>query len=528
MISMYTKQEIIISSYRDGKSQRTIARDLQISRKTVKKYIQEHEILLQSSDSKENAGALNLSIKPVYTQTAPRDKLKLTSEVQEFIDDLLAKNKEKLEQGLRKQMMKKKDIHEALLDRGFDVGYTTVCNYIRFKENRQVSKEAYIRQVYSPGEACEFDWGRIKLLIDGKRTSLHLAVFTSAYSNWRYAFIYNRQDTLAFMEAHARFFQVAGGVYREMVYDNMRVAIARFVGRHEKEPTRALLELRAHYRFTHRFTNFYRGNEKGHVERSVEYVRRKAFAPKDDFSSVYEAQQWLDTTLKRLNRGKQQGTGKSADTLLLEEKKVFGTHPIPAMVCSEQIQLRADKYATVSYKGNRYSVPDRLVGQFVDVSVRSGEMHIHHQNKRVALHARSYKPHDWIIDIGHYLDTFKRKPGALAGSQALAGNHYLRALYDNLFRDEPREFIELLSYCRDRMVSEEKLEESVKRLLDSCARDITVEQLRALLGNKSHEAPAMEPGSNITARAKEQLSWITKLMHETNNNGHYQQANNRI
>ena len=78
------------------------------------------------------------------------------------------------------------------------------------------------------------------------------------------------------------------------------------------------------------------------------------------------------------------------------------------------------------------------------------------------------------------------------------------------------------------MVSEEKLEESVKRLLDSCARDITVEQLRALLGNKSHEASAIEPGGNITARAKEQLSWITKLMHETNNNGHYQQANNRI
>lgn len=36
---MYTKQEIIISSYRDGKSQRAIARDLQINRKTVKKYI---------------------------------------------------------------------------------------------------------------------------------------------------------------------------------------------------------------------------------------------------------------------------------------------------------------------------------------------------------------------------------------------------------------------------------------------------------------------------------------------------------
>ena len=269
-------------------------------------------------------------------------------------------------------------------------------------------------------------------------------------------------------------------------------------------------------------------NEKGHVERSVEYVRRKAFAPKDDFGSVHEAQQWLDATLKNLNATKQQGTGKSADILLEEEIKFLGKHPVSVMVCSEHVQLRADKYATVSYQGNRYSVPDHLVGQFFDVSIRSREIHIYYQSKRVAIHERSYKPHDWVIDIEHYLDTFKKKPGALAGSRALADNHYLRDLYINLFRDEPREFIELLSYCRDRMVSEEKLQESVKRLLDSCGNNIAVEQLRAILGNKSQVSPVTELKDNIAIKAKEQLSWVTELMHQTNDNGQYKQSNNRI
>lgn len=99
---MYTKQEIIISSYRDGKSQRTIARELQISRKTVNKYIQEYEATLESSDCKETAGALFLSGNPVYKMTVPRGKLKLTNDVQEFIDKLLSKNKEKLEQRLQR------------------------------------------------------------------------------------------------------------------------------------------------------------------------------------------------------------------------------------------------------------------------------------------------------------------------------------------------------------------------------------------------------------------------------------------
>jgi hypothetical protein len=78
------------------------------------------------------------------------------------------------------------------------------------------------------------------------------------------------------------------------------------------------------------------------------------------------------------------------------------------------------------------------------------------------------------------------------------------------------------------MVSEEKLEESVKRLLSTCGNHATIEKLRALLGNNSFVAPTVETKDNITLKAKEQLSWITELMHQTNDNGQYKQSNNRI
>ncbi len=39
---MYTKQEIILQYYREGKSQRFISKDLRISRTTVKKYIDQY------------------------------------------------------------------------------------------------------------------------------------------------------------------------------------------------------------------------------------------------------------------------------------------------------------------------------------------------------------------------------------------------------------------------------------------------------------------------------------------------------
>lgn len=508
---MYTKQEIIIRSYRQGHSQRQIARDLHISRKTVKKYLEGHAQALQAGRCKETAHSGNLSSAPLYKLSTARCKLKLTREVESVIDELLETNRQKKAQGLGKQMLKKKDILEELHRRGFDIGYTTVCNYITGKENSKGVKEAFIRQVYSPGESCEFDWGEIKLVIAGKKRVFQLAVFTFSFSNYRQAFIYERQDTLAFQDSHVRFFDVVGGVCREMVYDNMRVAVARFVGRNEKEPTRALLAMRGHYGFTHRFCNVYRGNEKGHVERSVEYVRRKAFALKDDFESIAEAESRLSSTIADLNARLQQISGKSANELFGEEKSALAPHPASRLICSEEVQLRVDKYATVCYRTNRYSVADHLVGEFVQLKAASRTVEIYHAGTRVGVHTRSYGKHEWIVDIEHYLSTFRKKPGALSSSAALAASGYLKKLYMDFFSGEPREFIDLLSFCSEHKITRERLEETVRRLLGYPCQSLTVEKLHALLGN-SHQNPALKTDDSISRMAQKQLSRITQLM----------------
>jgi transposase len=513
---MYTKQEIIIRYYREGKSQRQIARDLHLSRKTIKRYIEGYEETVRTNKDFREAQSIYLTTPPAY-KNYPRSKLKLTREVEGIIDELLSLNAQKKSQGLRKQMLKKKDILEELHRQGQSVGYTTVCNYIRMKESSHSRKESYIRQIYSPGDICEFDWGEIKLHIGDCQMRLHLAVFTSAYSNYRYGFIYNRQDTLSFMDSHVRFFDEVGGVFHQMVYDNMRVAVAQFIGPHEKEPTVSLLQLRGHYGFSHRFCNAYRGNEKGHVERSVEYVRRKAFGLKDRFTDIEEAETWLFKVLNKINGEKQTGTGKTALEMFTEEKSVLGILPPSRLVCSEQIQLRVDKYATVSYRTNRYSVPDDMVGKFVEVSVASDRLEIYYQSGRIAGHNRSFAKHDWVIDITHYLSTFKKKPGALPDSVALASNVYLKNLYFQHFRNEPRNFIDLLVYCRHSKISEEKLEESVQRILLFGNGILTTEKLMALLGNE--ESPGNFYGdveNTICEMAKQQLSELTILMHQMN------------
>lgn len=504
---MYTKQEIILGSYREGKSQRCISKELSINRKTVNKFIEDYESWKLSNP--DATLSVYLSKSDSY-DSSNRSKIVLTREVQSRIDALLEVNDKNRSLGLHKQLLKKSDIFTRLQSEGISIGYTTVCNYIRSKETKGSSSEAFIRQSYVPGSSCEFDWGEIKLTIGGSLQRFQLAVFTSSYSNYRYACIYNRQDTLAFMESHVSFFNYTQGAFKEMVYDNMRVAVAKFIGKHEKEPTRALLDLRSHYGFNHRFCNARKGNEKGHVERSVEHIRRKAFGFTHSFDSLEVAQQHLLTIIEQINDTKQQLTGKSANALF-EEEKPYLLAVSSDLNCSETVELRVDKYATVSFRTNRYSVPDHLVGDFVSVKFFSSELEIYHKDMLLGKHPRNYGKHEWIIAIEHYLHTLKTKPGALPGSLALISSAYLKQLYETYFTQAPRGFIELLEYCKAYQVDHERLENTVNRLLNTnCG--INTERLKALLGNKTtpESAPVLEDQTLLLA--KQQLSQVSSLI----------------
>ena len=82
---MYTKQEIIIRSHREGKSQRRISRELQVSRKTISKYIEDYEKLQKGLIRPEMALSTYLSSPPLY-RIGTRSKVRLTREVQTVID----------------------------------------------------------------------------------------------------------------------------------------------------------------------------------------------------------------------------------------------------------------------------------------------------------------------------------------------------------------------------------------------------------------------------------------------------------
>jgi len=261
------KAEILLKYFRENKSQRAIGKELGISRTTVQKYIKEfetkNEMLQELMKNEEQNRAEKLLLieemasKPKYN-ASNRKKAKLTEEVIKEIEQFVSQNKINKQQGRNKQLMKKIDIYEALIDKGYDIGYTTICNYIR---NTYEKNEAYVRQEYDLGEILEFDWGEVKLTINGKNTILNMGLFTTAKGSYHYARLYRNQKKENFLDIHVKTFNHIGGVHREIVYDNMKQAVKRFVYRNEKEATEDLIKISLYYGFRYRFCNVASGNE---------------------------------------------------------------------------------------------------------------------------------------------------------------------------------------------------------------------------------------------------------------------------
>src|SRR5690625_3026968 len=198
---------------------------------------------------------------------------------------------------MRKQQMKIIDMHEKLIDAGFSISYTSVRNFVN-NETAKV-KKVYIRRHCEPGYEVEFDWGELKLKIDGKIKSYSLAVFTLAYSNYRFARIYESESQVCVLDVHARFIEEIDFIPSVFTYDNLRTVVKSFIG-NEKQITNGMTNLSNYYQFKIRLCEPRKGNEKGHVERSVESIRRKAFSSEFSFTSLQEAAVHLSNILQKL------------------------------------------------------------------------------------------------------------------------------------------------------------------------------------------------------------------------------------
>lgn len=483
--------EQILHYYRvDEMSLRAIARKLEIDRKTVSKVVHAYEDAIATDPE----GGLNrvLREEPRYK---PRDYTPrvLLKPVTDEIDKWLKENDKRRSSGMRKQCLKRQDIHRQLIEKGFDVSYSSVCKYIarRKAERGGKSKDVFIKIHREPGQECEFDWGEVKLRIRGVVTVFTMAVFAFPYSKGRRAYLFRHQDALAFMESHRNFFRDVNGVPYHMVYDNMKVAVA-FTDE-GKKPTMTLRRMCTFYRYDFRFCNARAGWEKGNVERSVDYVRGRAFTTAVDFDSIEDAQQWLDKVCDQINT--EEGSKYTQDKADKYAEELAALQPYPgAFGCFEVDVYTVDKQSTVTVKGVHYSVPDNLVSQAIPVKLYSEKIvACDSSGKAVAKHERSYRAGDYVVDINHYLNTLMKKTGALEHSEAF---HQLPRAMQDLFRvhfmSNGKDFLRLLQYARDNGLGYEEILSAAAEARKRGLKRLTSDHIRTALSTMNAEDASLK------------------------------------
>src|SRR5438128_439620 len=254
-----------------GKTIKEIARDLKVSRNTVRKVLRsgetsfEYERLVQ-----------------------PRPKLgRWAAE----LDGLLAGNAAKV---AREQLTLIR-IFEELRGRGYDGGYDAVRRYARrwSKERGRSTAAAYVPLSFAPGEAYQFDWSHEIVLLNGATVTVKVAHVRLCHSRMLFVRAYPRESQEMVFDAHDRAFAFFKGACRRGIYDNMKTAVeAVFIGK-DRQFNRRFLRMCGHYLVEPVACTPAAGWEKGQVENQVGVVRGRLFTPRLRFKSLAELNDWL-------------------------------------------------------------------------------------------------------------------------------------------------------------------------------------------------------------------------------------------
>jgi hypothetical protein len=237
-----------------------------------------------------------------------------------------------------------------------------------------------------------------------------------AYSNAPFVLALPFERTEAILQGMVASFEFFGAVPKQVWWDNPRtVATLIFAGRQRQcQPRYAALA--SHYVFEPRFCMPARGNEKPDAESTVKAVQKRFATPVPRVADLDE----LNALFRKCceaerDRVVQSVLGPFTIKDRLAEDLAAAT-PLPKHrfdPCVIRPAVAVDKFQTIAFDCNRYSVPRRYAFEMVTVKGYVERVVIVANGQIIASHERSFQKQTLILDPIHYLATLGKKPGAL-------------------------------------------------------------------------------------------------------------------
>jgi len=415
-----------------------------------------------------------------------------------------------------KQRHTAKRIWERLVtEEGAKVAERTVREHVAARRRELgLGIEGHVPQAHDPGAEAEVDWGEAKVRMGGELVKAKLFLMRLSHSGATYVEAFPHETQQAFLEGHANAFAFLDGIPGKVRYDNLKAAVVKVLrGRRRLESDR-FVALRSHYLYESFFCEPGEkgAHEKGGVEGEVGRFRRNNLVPVPEVESFEELNELLRSACESGLGRRIAGRERSIGAALTAERGSLRALPGEPFDASEQTSVRVDSKSLVTVRQNRYSVPCELLGRRVGARVGARRIEIVSGGTAIATHERLAGRHQVRASLGHYAGILTRKPGALAGSVALAQERERGewpGCFDRLWQaieakatptEAARQMVDVVLLCEELGLA--KVEAAVRGALAAGAHD---GRAVAVLARRA-ERPAPAPLEELEARLAQTTS----------------------
>lgn len=354
------------------------------------------------------------------------------------------------------------------------------------------SKEVFFEQRHEPGQLSASDFthmSELEVRIAGSRFEHLVYHFVLTYSNWESVRVCFSESFESLSEGLQHALWGLGGVPVEHRTDCLTTAVQQsgsFTQRYQ-----ALL---AHYGLRGQKTQPGKAHENGDVEQSHHRYKKAVdqallLRGSRDFASRQEYEDFLQGLVEQRNGGRQ--------ARLAEERAHLRALPERRLEALKVVRVRVTRGSTIHVQHNLYSVPSRLIGEWVEVRVYAEHLEVWYGQQRLEWVPRLRGESKHAIQYRHLIDWLVRKPGAFEQYRyrdALFPSVRFRQAYDQLREHHAaavasRHYLKILEMAaRD---SESGTDEALRHLLD-CGQPISAEAVERLLKLGFRPAPVTE------------------------------------
>lgn len=294
---------------------------------------------------------------------------------------------------------------ELLAEKGLSVSLRTIERAVQpYRRAFKAEALACVRFETPPGRQLQIDFGERLVAIGGAKVRAFVFVATLGHSRRCHVRAFRAEKQEHWFSGLESAFLAFGGVPEEVLMDNPRALVVR----HDAVSRRVqfndkLIAFAKHWGFTARACAPYRARTKGKTENGVGYVKKNAIAGRS-FESWEAFEAHLASWERDVANARVHGTTGEVPIVRFARDEAHRLKPLGGRTSFgslRELTRVVGNDCAVDIDTNSYSVPWRLIGERVAVTVAAGEVRIRFGRREVAVHTLAEGRRQRVIDSAH-------------------------------------------------------------------------------------------------------------------------------